>query len=164
MKKPPGQLLEFLHRYDSSVQAIALGLRQVVLEEMAPCHEHIFTMRGRVVLLYGPTSRVIEDCVCMIGVYRHHANLQFTHGIDLADPQGLLEGRGTRMRHIKIRALSDLDRQETREFLRRARKNAGMTPSRGKAAGVITSVKAPRDREQRGRRERFNTEKRSNGD
>src|SRR6266545_1498175 len=108
MRKAPGELREFLHRYDPGVQAVALGLRQVVLEEMAPCHEHIFTMRGRVVLLYGPTSRVIEDCVCMIGVYRNHANLQFTHGVDLADPRGRLEGRGTRMRHIKIRVLSDL--------------------------------------------------------
>jgi len=162
MRKPPGELLEFLHRHDAGVRAVALGLRQVVLEEMAPCHEHIFTMRGKVVLLYGPTSRVIEDCVCMIGVYRNHANLQFTHGIDLADPQGQLEGTGARMRHIKIRALSDLDRQEIREFLRQARRNAGMTRSRSKGADVITSIKAPR--EQRGRRERFNTEKRSNGD
>ena len=112
-------------------------------------------------MLYGPTTRVIEDCVCMIGVYRKHANLQFTQGIDLSDPQRQLEGSGTRMRHIKIRTLSDLDRQEIREFLRQARQNAGMTRHRGKAAEVITSIKAPR--EQRGRRERFNTEKRSNG-
>jgi hypothetical protein len=163
MRKPPGELLVFLRRYDAGVQAVAMGLREVVLDEMAPCHEHIFTMRGRVVLLYGPTTRVIEDCVCMIGVYRKHANLQFTHGIDLSDPQGLLEGRGTRMRHIKIRKLSDLDRQEIREFLRQARRNAGMTRSRSKGAEVITSSKAPREGEQRGRRERFNTEKRSNG-
>jgi hypothetical protein len=146
MRKPPGELLEFLHRHDAGVQAIALGLRQVVLEEMAPCHEHIFTMRGRVMLLYGPTSRVIEDCACMIAVYRNHANLQFTHGIDLADPQGHLEGRGARMRHIKIRAVSDVTRQEIREFLRQARRNAGIMRQRGKAAEVITSVKAPRVR------------------
>ena len=146
MRTPPRELLEFLYRYDPAVQAVALGLRHVVLVEMAPCHEYIFTMRGRVVLLYGPTSRAIEDCVCMIGVYRKHANLQFTHGIDLADPHGLLEGTGKRMRHIKVRALSDLDRQEIREFLRQARKNAGTIRHRGKAREVITSVKAPRVR------------------
>jgi hypothetical protein len=144
MRKPPGELLEFLRRHDPGVQAIALGLRQVALEEMAPCHEHIFTMRGRVMLLYGPTSRVIEDCVCMIAVYRNHANLQFTHGIDLADPHGLLEGTGERMRHIKIKALSDLNRMEIREFLRQARKNAGMARRLGRAGEVITTVKSPK--------------------
>jgi hypothetical protein len=143
MRKPPGELLEFLHRYDAGVQAVALGLRQVVLDEMSPCHEYIFTMRGRVMLLYGPTSRVIEDCVCMIGVHRHHANLRFTHGLDLADPDGLLEGTGKRMRHIKVRALSELDRPEIREYLRQARKNAGMKrPRQRNADDVTTRIKS----------------------
>jgi hypothetical protein len=145
MTKPPGELIEFLHRYDAGVQAVVLGLRQVVLEEMAPCHEYIFTMRGRVVLLYGPTSRVIEDCVCMIGAYRKHANLQFTDGIDLADAHGVLEGSGKRMRHLKIRAMSDLGRPEIREFLRQARKNAGMTRQAGRAdEAVVTRIKPVR--------------------
>lgn len=41
----PSELREFLHPYDPGVQAIGLGLRRVVLEEMAPCHEYIFSMR-----------------------------------------------------------------------------------------------------------------------
>jgi hypothetical protein len=144
MTTPPGELLDFLHRQDPDVRTLTLMLRDVVLEEMAPCHEYIFTMGRRVVLLYGPTSRVIEDCVCMIGVYRQHANLQFTHGVELADPHGLLEGTGKRMRHLKIKAPSDLARQEIREFLRQARKNAGMARRLGKAGEVITKVKSPK--------------------
>jgi hypothetical protein len=145
MMKPPGELIEFLHRHDAGVQAAVLGLRQVVLEEMAPCHEYIFTMRGRVMLLYGPTSRVIEDCVCMVAVYRTHANLQFTDGVDLADAHGVLEGSGERMRHLKIRAMSDLGRPEIREFLRQARENAGMTRRARQADDeVITRIKPVR--------------------
>jgi hypothetical protein len=33
---PPRELLEFLHRHDPDVRAVALGRRAVVLEEMAP--------------------------------------------------------------------------------------------------------------------------------
>jgi hypothetical protein len=40
MKHPP-ELLDFLYQYDRPVQTLALGLRQVVHEEMAPCHEYI---------------------------------------------------------------------------------------------------------------------------
>ena len=47
MKKPPNELLEFLYRYDPTIQTLALGLRKVALEEMAPCHEYIFEMRSR---------------------------------------------------------------------------------------------------------------------
>ena len=148
--KAPHELVDFLHRYDVTVQDIALGLRRVVLEEMAPCHEHIFAMRHTVVLLYGPTSRVIEDCVCMISVHRKHANLRFTDGVELDDAYGLLEGTGKRMRHIKVKALSDVERPEIRAYLRQARKHAGMTRPRQRTVDdVITTVKTTASRKGR---------------
>jgi hypothetical protein len=142
MRKPPRELLEFLRRHDPGVRSLALGLRTVVLDEMAPCHEYIFTMRRTVVLLYGPTDRVIEDCICMIGVYRKHVNLQFTQGTELVDSSGVLQGTGKRMRHLKVRSLSELERPEIRAYLRRARTQAGLTRPRQRQAGdVITRVK-----------------------
>lgn len=39
MTRPPRELLEFLYRYDPA--------------EIASCHEYIFEMRSKVVLLYG---------------------------------------------------------------------------------------------------------------
>ena len=142
MTKPPPKLLEFLYRYDPGVQSLALGLRRVVLEEMAPCHEYIFSMRSKVVLLYGPTERVIKDAVCSIGVFRKHVTLAFHRGADLDDARGILEGRGKFMRHISLRKLSDLDRPEVRAFLRQARRRAGLKRSRQPAVeGVVTRVK-----------------------
>ena len=143
MTKPPRELLEFLHRHEPSLQAVALSLRKMVLEEMAPCHEYIFAMRSAIVLLYGPTDRVIEDCICMVSVYRKHVNLQFTHGAELEDSHGVLRGAGKRMRHITVKSLSELDRPEIRTYLRQARKHAGLTRPRQRNAGdVITAVKA----------------------
>jgi hypothetical protein len=143
MTKPPRELLEFLSRHEPGLRAAALGLRRVVLEEMAPCHEYIFAMRGTVVLLYGPTDRVIEDCICMITVYRKHMNLQFTHGTELNDSYGVLQGTGKRMRHVTVKNLSGLDRPEIRAYLRQARKHAGLTrPRQRKARRVMTVVKA----------------------
>jgi uncharacterized protein DUF1801 len=149
MKETPRELLGFLRRYDAAVQDIALGLRHVVLEEMAPCHEHIFAMRHAVVLLYGPTSRVVEDCVCMISVHRKHANLRFTDGAELDDASGVLEGTGKRMRHIKIKTQSDVSRPEIRAYLRQARKHAGMTQRLLTVNDVITTVKTTTSRKGR---------------
>jgi hypothetical protein len=66
MARPPRELFEFLFRYDPAVQSLALGLRKVVHEEMAPCHEYIFEMRSKVVLLYSATERVIADGICAL--------------------------------------------------------------------------------------------------
>src|SRR5260370_41610646 len=77
MTRPPRELLEFLDRYDPGIQSLALGLRKVVHEEMAPCHEYIFEMRSKVVLLYGATERVIADGICNIHVFARHVLLGF---------------------------------------------------------------------------------------
>ena len=143
MKKPPSELLEFLCRYDPTIQTLALGLRNVALEEMAPCHEYIFEMRSKVVLLYGTTERVIKDCICSIHVFVKHATLTFHRGTDLDDAKGVLQGTGKAMRHIRLKEPSDVDRPQIRAFLRQARKCAG--PSRlpqGTAGAVVTRVKA----------------------
>jgi len=158
MTKPPRELIEFLYRHDPNVQSLALGLRTVVLDELAPCHEYIFQTGSRVVLLYGPTDRVIKDGICLVVVYTRHVNLGFMHGADLTDKRGVLQGSGKAMRHLSVKKLSELDRPEIRSLLRQARTRAGLIrprPSRGKrspgpvgtgqmnpaAQGVVTRVK-----------------------
>jgi hypothetical protein len=142
MTNPPRELVEFLFRYDGAIQSLALGLRKVVHEEMAPCHEYIFEMRSKVVLLYGATERVIADGICNIGVFTRHVTLGFPHGADLEDRAGALQGTGKGMRHIRLEKLSDLDRPEIRRSLRQARKHAGLKRRRpGADDEVVTRVK-----------------------
>lgn len=145
MTKPPRELLEFLYRYDPAIQSLALGLRQVIHEEMSPCHEYIFEMRSKVVLLYGSTARVIADGICNISVFRRHVTLAFVRGTDVEDLGGVLQGTGKAMRHIRLTKLSDLDRPEIRRYLRKARKVAGLKRSRDRTTEeVVTRVKQKR--------------------
>ena len=142
MPKSPLELLEFLHPYGPAVQSIGLGLRRVVLEEMAPCHEYIFSMRSKVVLLYGSSERVLADCICSIAIFQRHATLIFHRGIDLKDPHHLLQGAGKALRHIRIQRLEDLDRPELRRFLREARRQSPMrAKKRTTGDAVVTRVK-----------------------
>jgi hypothetical protein len=46
-----------------------------------------------------------------------YVNLGFFHGVDLPDPDGLLEGTGKKLRHIKIRTLADTDAPATRALI-----------------------------------------------
>jgi DNA helicase IV len=142
MSKPPHELIEFLHAYKPSVQSIGLGLRQLVLEEMAPCHEHIFPMRSKVVLLYGSSEKVLADCVCSIAVFNRHATLMFHRGVDLTDKHHRLQGSGKALRHIRVEQLQELDRPELRAYLREARRRSPLRARRRtNPDDVMTRVK-----------------------
>ena len=120
---PPPALIKFLKPYDAEVRELALGLRSLVIEEMAPCYENIYDAYSAVAMGYGPTDR-LSDGVFHIAVYSHHVNLGFNEGATLDDPQGILVGGGTRIRHISIKTPADLARPEIRSYVRRARKVA----------------------------------------
>lgn len=144
--KPPAELIQFLKPYDRDVQKLALSLRDLVLEEMAPCHENIYDAYSAVAVGYGPTPRV-SDGIFHIAVYTKGVNLGFNQGATLADPAGILEGAGKQIRHIKIRSPEDVTRPAVRAYIKRARKAAlddarklGETLPHLK--GVISTVKA----------------------
>jgi Domain of unknown function (DU1801) len=144
---PPPELIRFLQPYDRAIQDLALKLRSLVLEEMAPCYENIYDAYSAVAIGYGSSNR-LQDGVFHIAVYANHVNLGFNHGATLKDPLGILEGSGKQIRHISIKTPDDLARPEIRSYVRRARKIAiddarklGETVPM-KIDGVVSTVKA----------------------
>ncbi|NAZ35615.1 DUF1801 domain-containing protein [Rubellimicrobium sp. CFH 75288] len=53
--------------------------------------------------------------------HKAHVNLGFFRGTSLPDPEGLLEGTGKALRHVKLRQPGDLDRPGLRALLEAAR-------------------------------------------
>ena len=100
-----------------------MQLRALLLDEMAPCYENIYDAYSAVAIGYG-TSEKLGDGIFHIAVYAKGANLGFNDGATLADPKGILEGSGNRIRHIKIRKPEDLERPELRAYIRRAKTKA----------------------------------------
>jgi len=137
--KPPKELLDLLKPYTRGIQELTIALRQLVLEELAPCCEYIVEVYI-VSILYGPTHRM-KDGICYIGVIKDHVNLGFIRGSRLSDPQRILEGTGTQMRHIKIRNMSDLERPAIRGYLQEACERAGYEVAIDKEKTVTTAVK-----------------------
>jgi hypothetical protein len=142
----PRALLKFLKPYDREVRDLALQLRHVVLDEMGSCYENIYDAYSAVAIGYG-TSERLSDGIFHIAVYAKGVNLGFNQGATLEDPKGILEGKGSRIRHIKIRTPEDLQRPEIRSYLGRARK-AALRDARKlgeptkEPKGVVSSVKA----------------------
>ena len=121
--RPPPALIKFLKPYDREIQDLALRLRALVLEEMAPCYENIYDAYSAVAIGYGTSDR-LRDGIFHIAVYSQHVNLGFNDGATLDDPKGILEGAGNRIRHITVKTPEDIKRPEIRAYIRRARKKA----------------------------------------
>ena len=145
--RPPPALIKFLKPYDREIQDLALRLRALVLEEMAPCYENIYDAYSAVAIGYGTSDR-LRDGIFHIAVYSQHVNLGFNDGATLDDPKGILEGAGNRIRHITVKTPADIKRPEIRAYIRRARKKA-LSDARKlgesaplKPAGVVSTVKA----------------------
>lgn len=52
---------------------------------------------------FGVGPKKMTEHYAYIGVQGSHVNLGFYHGASLADPEGLLEGTGKELRHVKLR-------------------------------------------------------------
>jgi hypothetical protein len=61
-----------------------------------------------------PVACVADAPFAYVNAFKAHANVGFFHGAALADPAGLLEGTGKRMRHVKLRPGRELDEDALR--------------------------------------------------
>ncbi len=56
-----------------------------------------------------PTACVADAAFAYVNAFTAHVNVGFFHGAELADPNGLLEGTGKFMRHVKLRHECEVD-------------------------------------------------------
>jgi len=51
---------------------------------------------------WGHPNYETDGNICYISAYSQHVNLGFFRGVDLEDPDGLLDGSGKKLRHVKV--------------------------------------------------------------
>lgn len=118
MRAAPKELIRFLKRFDPAIRELALDARELVLKVLAPSNESILDVYA-VAMNYGFSERMKDQAV-YVAVYTRHINLGFYWGARMADPEGVLEGSGKQLRHIKIKSRADLGTPVIRDYLLRA--------------------------------------------
>ena len=63
------------------------------------------------------TACVRDAAFAYVGAYKGHVSVGFFHGADLPDPNGLLEGAGKAMRHVKLRPGCAADRSSLQRLV-----------------------------------------------
>ena len=56
-----------------------------------------------------PTACVDDAAFGYVNAFKAHVNVGFFRGAEIADPEGLLEGTGKFMRHVKLMPQSDVN-------------------------------------------------------
>ena len=101
-------------------QALALELRALVRRLVPEAQEKIYPGWG--VADYGTDAP--GRGFMSIGPQKGYVNLYFMNGVDLLDPDELLEGTGKRLKHVKIRQPEDLKKRSLHALIGQAARSA----------------------------------------
>ena len=67
-----------------------------------------------------PTACVGDAAFAYVNVFKAHVNIGFFRGTEITDPQGLLEGTGKLMRHVKLKPGHDIETSALIELIETA--------------------------------------------
>ena len=104
-RKPAG-LTAFLAAYPPSVRRLALRARELIHARHPGLCEKVWPGWKGIGL---GTSPRMSDMVVVLSPARAHLGINLVGGVDLPDPEGLLEGTGKSSRHVKVTSLAALE-------------------------------------------------------
>ena len=89
----------FLKGYSPQVREIAVKAREVIFSVLPDATEKVYP--GWKVIQYG-AGPDMKSVFAAISPQRERVNLGLANGAGLPDPEGLLEGTGVGIRHVKL--------------------------------------------------------------
>jgi hypothetical protein len=101
----------YFYALNPGVRGIARQLRNIVKEASPQIEES---------LKWGMPVYAQNGLVCCIMATKSHVSFIFYSGARLADPRGLFEGQGKKMRHVKLGALEDIRKAQFKAWVNQA--------------------------------------------
>lgn len=101
-----GTFDQVIAAHTPAIQEMARALRALMLEVDPETYEVPRAREGAASYGVGPSK--MKQAYCYIMPQKEYVNLGFFHGVGLADDDGLLEGSGKAMRHIKISSMEQV--------------------------------------------------------
>jgi hypothetical protein len=101
--------------FEPRVRDLAVRTRALITEVYPEVVEVAWVRQN--VVGYGVGPKKMSEHFCYIAFHKDHVNLGFNQGAELPDPEGLLEGPGKTLRHVKIAKPEDLEDPALRRLL-----------------------------------------------
>lgn len=119
MDDPEAQLQAFIDRFDPAVADIARACRAKVRALLPTAPELVYDNYNALAIGYGSTEKA-SHAIVSLALYPRYVRFFFLRGVELDDPERLLEGSGSQVRSILIRDPAQLDRPAVRDLVMQA--------------------------------------------
>lgn len=113
------QLDGFIDKFTPEVAALTRALMAKVVAQLPGATIPVYDNYNALAIGFGPSDRV-KDVVFSLAVMPRWVTLCFTWGVRLDDPQGLLGGSGSQVRHIRLLTPNAWNRPEVQDFVAQA--------------------------------------------
>ena len=110
--------LAHLELKDPALIELFLDARQFLLDIHPGANELLY--RTHALTAVFSLSDRLSDAFCMLPIYTNHFNLGFNRGTRLPDPDKLLTGTGSLIRHIDISVPEDFRNKKVEDLVRSA--------------------------------------------
>lgn len=106
--KADREVMDYINSAQPSFREVMHSIRSMIRELVPDAEE---------ALKWGtPVYSRIRN-ICYMAAFKEHVTFAFYDGRMLKDPERILEGTGKMMRHVKIRKVEDIDREQVKKWI-----------------------------------------------
>lgn len=139
---PKIQLAGFLAKYTPAIARQTRAMLTAMRKHLPGATEMVYDNYNALVIGFGPTDRA-GDALFSIVAYPRWVTLFFLTGASLRDPDRVLKGAGSVVRHLVLTSPADLDRPAVRKLMDEViRRAAPAIDPNAKRRLIIKSISA----------------------
>ena len=136
---PSAQFAAMLSRFPAETIALVQRSLPKLRRAFPGAIQLVYDYNKSVVVAFGMSERGYEAIVA-VAILPRQVRLYFDKS--LPDPKGLLEGSGTKMRSVTLKAASDLDQRDIKALIKAAIAHAGVTFPRSGTTRIVIKSRA----------------------
>lgn len=118
------QLDGFIARFSPAIAKRARAALAVMRKRLPGAFELVYDNAYALVVGFGPSERASAALFSVV-IHPKRIGLCFLYGVDVPDPEGLLQGNGNQVRHIRIEDEKTLAKRSVRALINAAIEVAG---------------------------------------
>ena len=140
---PNAQVSAFLSRFSPEIVALARRCLLKLRRAFPGSNQLVYEYSHSLVVAFGMSEHGYEAIVA-VAIFPRWVRLYFDKS--LPDPKSLLEGAGTKVRSVTLKAASDLDHKDIQALIKAAIKHSGVTFPRTRSTRMIIKSVAKKNR------------------
>jgi hypothetical protein len=147
-KSPSAELAEFIAPYSPEIASRARAVLAKMRKLLPGAFELVYDQYNGLVIGFGPSERASE-AIFSIVLYPRWVTLFFLKGAKVSDPERLLRGSGTTVRHIVLHGPEVLDQPSVKALIVKALRGADSSLVLHQPRRIVVKGRAPKRRPRR---------------